>query len=309
MSNPESEITFSESVNFSASKILSPVIDPLLTECGIELWIKREDLVHPVYGGNKFRKIKYNMQYARENNFDTILTFGGSYSNHIAATAFAGKQSGFRTIGIIRGEELQSSSSLLSSTLQAAKANGMHLKFISRYQYRHIYDDIFLDQLRNEFGNIYIIPEGGANSYGLLGCTEIVNEIEMDFNYICCPVGTGTTLMGIAKALNPGRVALGIEVYKNEKPSLKNLQYVKHNAGDCKHINAEIFNYSFGGYGKVPKQLEKFCSNFYNSYSICIEPVYTGKMFYGIFDLANQGFFKKGSVIIALHTGGLQYLL
>jgi 1-aminocyclopropane-1-carboxylate deaminase/D-cysteine desulfhydrase-like pyridoxal-dependent ACC family enzyme len=295
-------------VNFAASKVLCNLADSLLSEHDIELWVKREDLVHRLYGGNKFRKLRYNLQHARENNFDTILTFGGSYSNHIAATAFAGKHYGFTTIGIIRGEELYHSNSL-STTLHHAKANGMHLRFISRNQYRDINNYAFHDQLRNEFGNIYIIPEGGANLYGMQGCMEIVKEIEMEFNYICCPAGTGTTLTGIAKALKPGQIALGIEVYKNENPAVENLQYLKQSWEDDKLSNAEIFNYSFGGYGKVTSLLQDFCNQFYESYDICIEPVYSGKMFYGIFDLVKQGYFKRGSVIIAIHTGGLQYLL
>lgn len=280
----------------------------MISSLNINLLVKREDLVHPLYGGNKFRKLKYNLAYARENNFETLLTFGGAFSNHIAATAFAGKEFGFKTIGIIRGDELNNSNATLSKTLRDASANGMTFKFVSREEYNRKYDDDYLTELQKEYNNTYIIPEGGSNPLAIKGCKEIVDEIEIDFDYIVCPVGTSTTLIGIASGLKPHQTALGIEVYKNKVPSIKNLEYLKHHPMDVENLKIEIVNYSFGGYSKSTVELDLFCKKFYERNQIIIEPIYTGKMFFGIFDLIQKGFFKKDSTIIAVHTGGLQYL-
>ncbi|MEO8146402.1 MAG: pyridoxal-phosphate dependent enzyme [Bacteroidia bacterium] len=300
-------------MNFEVAKVLNKINDPMFSDREITLYVKREDLVHPVYGGNKFRKLKYNLIYARENNFDTLWTFGGAFSNHIAATAYAGKKLGVKTIGVIRGDELKPSDEKLSKTLREAKANGMQLKFISRSDYKRKYDDDFLNELRNEFGNAYIIPEGGSNEFALQGCREIVDDIEIDFDYIICPVGTGTTLLGIASGLKPYQTAVGIEVYKNENPQEENLEFLKHHPLEIKNYKLRpdsyrVENYSFGGYGKSTPELDTFCKDFSTNHNITIEPVYTGKMFYGIFDLVKQGYFPKASIIVAIHTGGLQYI-
>lgn len=280
----------------------------MFSKWDLKLFAKREDLVHPVYGGNKFRKLKYNLGYARENNFDTLLTFGGAFSNHIAATAFAGKEFGFKTIGIIRGDELTDAAANLSKTLTEGVANGMTLKFVSRAEYNRKYEADYLTELQAAYPNAYIIPEGGSNPLAVKGCKEIVDDIEIEFDYIVCAVGTGTTLIGIASGLKPHQNALGIEVYKNKNPELENLEYAKQYPLSVQNLNCKIANYSFGSYGKSTAALDAFCKDFYLKHQITIEPIYTGKMFYGIYDLIKQGYFKTGSTIIAVHTGGLQYL-
>ncbi len=289
---------------------LNKINDTVLNNRGIELFIKRDDTVHLQYGGNKFRKLKYNLEFARQKNYDTLITFGGAFSNHIAATAYAGKQFNFKTIGIIRGEELKNAE--LSKTLQQAKANGMQLEFVSRSDYNRKFDADYLNELSAKFNNPYIIAEGGCNHLGMMGCSEILSEIDVEFDYVICPVGTGTTFLGIASALKPHQQALGIEVYKNNSSGITSLTYARNFPEDTSRLIAgksiEIFNYSFNGFGKSTPELDAFCKSFSHKNDIPVEPVYTGKMFYGIYDLSAKGYFKNPSRIVAIHTGGLQYL-
>ena len=183
---------------------LQKLESPLLTEANIHLYIKRDDLIHPCFGGNKWRKLKYNLNYAREHGFDTLLTFGGAWSNHVYATAAAGKQFGFNTIGIIRGEK----QTPLNPTLSFAEKCGMQLHYVSRSQYRHRHEAGFLDETRKKFGNVYILPEGGSNELAISGCKEIVKEINNEletFDVICCACGTGSTMAGIIDAISTGK--------------------------------------------------------------------------------------------------------
>lgn len=283
------------------SKILTPLTDPELEKYGVLVYVKREDLVHPLVGGNKFRKLKYNFEKAKVENKNTIVTFGGPYSNHIAATAFTGKKHGLKTIGIIRGEKTFP----LNSTLQRATDNGMELFFTDRATYctKEIAVEIALKN--KEKANCYIIPEGGSNDEGYKGCCEITSEISIDFDYICCPCGTGTTLAGIASELKQHQKAIGFSVLKNNYSLAKSVQaFLKKYP-----IEPHIFNdYHFGGYAKSNDELDKFIKQFNELNHIQIEPVYTGKMFYGIYDLIKKGFFKEKEIVIAIHTGGLQYL-
>lgn len=283
----------------------------LFKKADVNVIVKRDDLAHPIYGGNKFRKLKYNIEFIKQYQVKKVLTFGGAFSNHIAAMAYAGNKFGFQTIGIIRGDELNSQKMQViqhNKTLRQAEEHGMIINFASRENYKRKYDTDYWEELKNEFGDVLIIPKGGSNELALKGCNEIVSEIETEFNYIITPVGTGTTLIGIAQTLKPHQKAIGIEVYKNKLLAVEHLEYLKHQKPSLDFNKIILKNYAFKGYGKSDEVLNAFCDSFSKEYLIPIEPIYTGKMFFGLFDLVEKGFFEKGSNIIALHTGGLQYI-
>ncbi|MDX1471468.1 MAG: pyridoxal-phosphate dependent enzyme, partial [Flavobacteriaceae bacterium] len=257
------------------------------------------DLLHPEISGNKYRKLKYNLEKAKSDNHDTILTFGGAYSNHVAAVAAAGKVEGFKTIGIIRGEEL-SSKIEENPTLKYAQENGMELRFVSREVYKQKSSKKFLAKIKQEFGEVYILPEGGTNKLAIVGCEEILDNSLTNFNYICCPVGTGGTVAGIINCSKPRQQVLGFSALKGD--------FLKSEIGNF--VNKDnwklITDYHFGGYAKMSEGLIQFINEFNKKFSIQLDPIYTGKMFYGIFDLAEKGYFEDGSQILAIHTGGLQ---
>jgi 1-aminocyclopropane-1-carboxylate deaminase len=284
---------------------LEEVNDPFLKEKKISLLIKREDLNHPHMSGNKWHKLKYNIQEAQKQGKDTILTFGGAYSNHIYSVAAAGKIFNFNTIGIIRGEEHKP----LNPTLSFAKENGMQFYYLDRESYRKKNSHEICDRLKKNFGDFYLLPEGGTNELAVKGCSEIIEKISVDYDYICCPCGTGGTLAGLVTGLNGDRFALGFAVLKGASFLKENVNTllkssVKH------HLNNWDINldYHFGGYAKFNKQLLEFIESFSSLTRIQVEPIYTGKMLFGIYDLIANGFFKEGSRIVAIHTGGLQGL-
>ena len=281
---------------------LQQVIEPFLDEKGIRLFMLRTDQNHPEISGNKLYKLKYNLIAAREQKKDTILTFGGAFSNHIAATAAAGKEYGFKTIGIIRGEE----SSMNNPTLSLAKTNGMHLHFVSRELYRN--KAALLEYTEATFGkDIYIVPEGGSNTEGVKGCMEITSSISIPFDIICCACGTGATLSGIILSLKEGQKALGFQVLKAEnyiQQEVKNwLERFAQQDKNNWQINEE---FHFGGYAKTSPELSAFIKTFQKKHQIPLDHVYTAKMMYGIMELIKNDHFPKNSTIIAVHTGGLQ---
>src|SRR5690606_20110781 len=267
----------------------------------IELYIKREDVLHDEISGNKFRKLKYNLIEAKKIGFTKLLTFGGAYSNHIAAVAAAGRDFGFETIGIIRGEEL-ADKFLDNSTLKKASENGMQFKFVSRTQYRDKNNAAFLDQLKNKFGDFYLIPEGGTNEFAVKGCEEILTEEDKMFDFICCAVGTGGTISGIINSLQPHQKALGFPALKGDFLFDEIRKYAKNDRWDL------ITDYHFRGYAKINEQLKQFMDQFYKKYLITLDPVYTSKLTFGVIDLISKGYFKPYSKILLIHTGGLQGL-
>ena len=284
-------------MNFKLNSRNLPVIFSLIKD--VTLTIKREDEIHPEISGNKYRKLKYNLIAAKEQGLETLLTFGGAYSNHIAATASAGLEFGFKTIGIIRGDELADKVSG-NSTLSFAQKCGMELKFISRKEYREKSSPEFIASLKKEFGYIYILPEGGTNDLAIKGCEEILTENDEDFDYICTPVGTGGTIAGIINSTNPNQKVVGFSSLKGD--------FLK---GEIAKLTTKgnwelITDYHFGGYGKINEELITFINNFKEETKIPLDPVYTGKMIYGLVDLMKRDKFKKGSKILAIHTGGLQ---
>ncbi len=271
----------------------------VLSNASVKLFIKREDLIHPFVSGNKFRKLKYNLIEARNQNHKTLLTFGGAYSNHIAAVAFAGKENGFKTIGVVRGDELGSKISQ-NPTLKFCQDNGMEFVFVSREHYRLKNTEDFISCLKNDFGNFYLIPEGGTNDLAIRGCEEILTMEDKKYNYICCALGTGGTIAGIINSSSSQQQVLGF-------PSLKG-DFIKEDIRKlAKNENWELISeYHFGGYGKVSSELIEFINDFYKKYFIPLDPIYTGKMVFGIIDLISKNYFPQNSKILLIHTGGIQ---
>ncbi len=270
---------------------------------GNRFYIKREDKFHHAISGNKWRKLKYNLIEAKRQGKETLLTFGGAYSNHIYATASAGNLFGFKTIGLIRGEEHLP----LNPTLTFAKEIGMEIHYVNRSDYRKRYDNDFIEKIYEQFGDVYLIPEGGTNLLALKGAKEIVDDIEIDFDYICSACGTGGTIAGIISGLDNHKYAIGFPVLKGASFLERNItKLIKDFTGkEFNNWHLEL-NYHFGGYAKIKAELINFIEEFETLNGIKLDPVYTGKMMYGIFDLERKGYFKKGSTIIAIHTGGLQ---
>ena len=275
------------------------------TEClpaqknGITVAIRREDLIHPFVSGNKFRKLKYNLLQAKIENQDTLLTFGGAFSNHIAAVAFAGKENNFKTIGIIRGDELRDKIQE-NPTLKFAQENGMQFEFVSRSDYSDKEKPEFIDQLKQKFGSFYLIPEGGTNDLAIKGCEEILTLEDSQFDYICCAVGTGGTISGLINSALPNQKVLGFPALKGDFLQEEICKFAKTDNWQL------ITDYHFGGYGKVNLELINFINNFSESNKIPLDPVYTSKMAFGILDLIDKNYFPANSKILMIHTGGLQ---
>ena len=279
--------------------LLTRVTDPLLNQQQIELWLKRDDLLHPIISGNKWRKLKYILQHALSIGADTIISMGGAYSNYLHALAYTGKLLNISTVAYVRGER----PNFLNPTLKDLEAWGMQLKFISRSSYRELRH---FESLPEQKSNQYWLPEGGALKYALQGVAEILQEIDINFDTLCVPCGTGTTLAGIMSAAPYDTNSLGFS-------ALKAKHFLEHNVikllpdfstNFCQwSIN---YDYHFGGFAKTSPELLEFINSFEHQTGIELESVYTGKMMYGIYALIEQGFFTRGQRIIAVHTGGLQ---
>lgn len=265
----------------------------------ISLYMKREDLLHPHISGNKYRKLKYNLIRAEEEGQKTLLTFGGAFSNHILAVAAAGKEYGFKTIGVIRGEELLSKIGD-NPTLQQASDLGMEFEFADRDDYRKKGSPEFIERLHEKFGDFYLIPEGGTNDLAVKGCEEILTDDDAEFDYICASVGTGGTISGLINCSKPRQQVLGFPALKGEFLREDICKFAAKPNWDL------ITDYHFGGYGKVSEQLIRFINEFYEQHKIILDPIYTGKMVFGVIDLVKKGYFPKNSKILMVHTGGLQ---
>lgn len=264
-----------------------------------QLFIKPDYLNHPFISGNKYRKLKYNILEAQRFQKTRLLTFGGAYSNHIAAVAAAGSEFGFKTIGVIRGEEL-SNKIPDNPTMTFAKKQGMEFYFVSREAYRLKATKNFIDDLTSRFGEFYLIPEGGTNQLAIKGCEEILTETDKTFDYICCAVGTGGTISGLINSSFPQQKILGFPALKGDFLKEEISKFATNSNWDL------IPGYHFGGYAKINAELISFINEFKSQYGIPLDPVYTGKMMFGIFDLLGQGYFPEGAKILAIHTGGLQ---
>ena len=260
--------------------------------------IKRLDLIHPQISGNKFFKLKYNLLAARQQGFEKVLTFGGAYSNHIAATAFAAHKFGFQSLGMIRGEELAQRP--FNPTLATAQQFGMQLEFISRNAYRQKDQPDFLQHLQQQYPDFYLIPEGGTNALAVQGCREILTAEDTQFDLICCAVGTGGTLAGLIEASQQHQQLLGFSALKGD--------FLTHEVAQLttKRNWRILDNYCCGGYAKTTPELIQFIQSFEQRYNIPLEQVYTGKMLRGIFDLIDQDKIGPDQKILLIHTGGLQ---
>ncbi|WP_091507820.1 1-aminocyclopropane-1-carboxylate deaminase/D-cysteine desulfhydrase [Flexibacter flexilis] len=297
----------------------SPLVrleDEYTSAAGVALYLKREDLIHQQISGNKYRKLFYNLHQARAEGKQTLLTFGGAYSNHIYATAAAGYLHGFQTIGVIRGEATEP----LNETLAFAQAAGMRLHYASREAYRHKTEAEFIEKLRHEFGDFYLVPEGGSNAFAVRGCEQIISELEQEFDYVACACGTGGTLAGLVVGLlqqNKKANVLGVPVlkgadflYQDIAKLLADYQQVyniDYNLPQAAAARFELFlDYHFGGYAKRNQDLDKFIVWFQAKHDVPIEFVYTGKILFGIYDLIKKEYIRKGQKVVIIHTGGLR---
>ena len=281
------------------------IFDPLINHTGVRLLVKREDLNHPYLSGNKWHKLKHNLVTANKQGFDTILTFGGAYSNNIYSLAAAGKLFGFKTVGLIRGNERLP----LNPTLTFAIESGMKIHFIDRVSYRKRNSNSFVNSLKDKYGKIYIIPEGGTNKLGVKGAGDILLNVTDKYDYLSCACGTGGTLAGLITALAGKAQVLGFSVLKDGKFLIGDVKKLVFQASGKNYDNWNInLDYHFGGYAKINLELIQFIQTFEKNNNIPIEPIYTGKLFYGIYKLIQTGYFNKGETILAIHTGGLQGL-
>ena len=319
------ELTFKPS-------ILTKIEDPLLDQYQIELWMKRDDLLHPVISGNKWRKLKFILDHALSSGADTLISMGGAYSNHLHALAYAGNALGLKTTGLIRGERPET----LTPTLYDMQNWGMELKFVSRSDYRLLRQYKGSHDLPGLKPRQYWLPEGGAQALALKGVAELVNEIDVAYDILCAPCGTGATLAGIIDAAPEQVSVMGFAALKNavflqtdveallprpETPhsmqaTTPDLRGFKNLVGLNPAINEKLprpcnnwrinLDYHFGGFAKTTAELMAFIADFEHKTGIPLEPVYTGKMMYALFDLITKHTFKPGQRIIAVHTGGLQ---
>ena len=264
-----------------------------------QIFLKPEFRIHPIVSGNKFRKLKYNLEHYHQCHFNGVLTFGGAYSNHIAATAAVGKALNIPTIGIIRGQELAQKLEL-NPTLDYAKSCGMDLKFITRELYQQKDTAKFLKQLNETYPNVYILPEGGTNALAVQGCEEILTAQDQSYDIICCAVGTGGTISGIINSSLSSQKIIGFPALKGSFLSQDICKFATKNNWELSH------DYHFGGYAKVNPKLIEFMNSFKRNFGIPLDPIYTAKMMYGIFDLIEKGSISKTAKILAIHTGGLQ---
>jgi len=268
---------------------------------GVEVSVLREDLIHPQVSGNKFRKIKYNLLEAKKQNFKTLLTFGGAYSNHIAAVAAAGQLMNFKTIGVIRGDELATKIEE-NPTLSFAKQCGMDFLFVSRSDYRTKNTVLFEEMLHSHFGEFYLIPEGGANHLAIKGCEEILYYACKPFDVIAVSVGTGGTIAGVINSSFDYQKVLGF-------PALKGgflYEDIRKFAVETKTNWTLVTDYHFGGYADFDERLIDFINSFKSQAKIALDPIYTGKMMFGLTDMIQQKKMSFGTRVLAIHTGGLQ---
>ena len=274
--------------------------DPLFDEKQLQLFIKRDDQIHPFISGNKWRKLKYILRKAEFENKDHLVTFGGAWSNHLLATACAAAKFGFKSTGIVRGEPIN------NELLTLCRLFGMHLEFTDRTSYRNkpaLFYKYFADDPK-----AFFIGEGGACAEAVEGCSELVDELNQEYNYLFCACGTGITAAGIINGLD----RLNYKTIFHGVPVLKNAGFLKDDI--TVYLNKDVdfklhLDYHFGGYAKTSVELIRFIKGFSASTGILLDPVYTGKLLFAVYDLVKKDYFKPGSTILVIHTGGLFGLL
>ena len=275
--------------------------NPVFEKKNIKLQLARLDKIHPVISGNKLFKLHYFIDEAMQSNHKTMVSFGGAYSNHLVAIAFAGKESGLKSIGIVRGEEPKN----LSHTLQQCLQYGMQLQFITRNEYKNTGQPDFINNLKLKYGDFTLVPEGGYHPLGAAGASLIIDLLkDKNATHICTATGTATTLAGLLLKAQQSQQVITVPVIKNMNDIEERLFYLINKK---KHNNLQIFDgYHFGGYAKKTEELINFMNVFYTNYGVPTDFVYTAKMMYAILDKINNNFFPAGSSIVCLHTGGLQ---
>lgn len=279
--------------------LLTAIADPLLAERQVELWLKRDDLLHPIVSGNKWRKLKYILADALALQAHTLVSMGGAFSNHLHALAYVGMALGLRTVGYVRGEQMQA----LTPTLRDCRDWGMELRFVTRGDYR------LLRQYREPFAlpdiqpGQYWLPEGGAQTLALQGVAEAVEEIAIPFDTLCLPCGSGATLAGCLAALDGGKQVIGFAALKHAEFLTRDVAALAPKSYGNWRIEQR---YHCGGFAKTTPALLAFIRAFEAAHAVPLEPVYSGKMLYGLYDMIAEGCFAPGSRIVALHTGGLQ---
>ncbi|WP_294199038.1 1-aminocyclopropane-1-carboxylate deaminase/D-cysteine desulfhydrase [uncultured Chryseobacterium sp.] len=274
-----------------------PIVEIPL-ENKVKLFMKREDLIHPQISGNKYWKLFFNINYYLDKSPEKpyIITFGGAFSNHIAAVSAVGNLAGIPTLGIIRGEELKDKWRD-NPTLLFAKRNGMNLQFVTREEYRH--KEKLTGFLQKEFPEALTVPEGGTNEDAVAGVKMMLNDETKDFDYLCTAVGTGGTVAGISEYCGDNQNVIGFKVVNDDSLEQKIRELTSKK-------NFSLIDSSFGGYGKIKDENIRFINDFKEKYSIPLEPVYTGKMMQKVFELIEDGFFPEDSRVLCFHTGGLQ---
>lgn len=270
----------------------------------MDVLVKRDDLIHPVVSGNKWRKLKYIVEHANELGFTHLISMGGPHSNHLHALAYLGKQMGFRTTGIVRGHH-----KFLSPTLRDISEWGMDLEFVSRESFRELRTHRNYNAQPGLIRDGYWIPEGGYNPLALHGIADMVAELTEPYDIIVAPCGTGSTLAGMIRAVPVNTQVTGFSALKGDGYIEREVQALLAASGGPPKQGVEwcvTYDYHCGGFAKTKPELEEFVAQFESEFGFQVDPVYTGKMFYGLFDLIESNAFDRGSRIIAVHTGGLQ---
>ena len=286
-------------VNLNIPSPIAEIKSDLISKKKLKVYVKREDLIHPIISGNKWRKLKYNFELIKKNKIKEVLSFGGAYSNHLHALSWYANTQKIKSIGIVRGNE----SDELNSTLSFCKKNNMDLYYLDRDIYRiNKYSNNLINDLNKKYKNIYMIPEGGCNYLGIKGCEEILFEEDEKFDFICASFGTGCTSAGIINSLRKNEYFLAFSSLKGGERMRENISKMCNHSKNWQIIS----NYHFGGFARKNKELDLFIQNFYLKHKIILDPVYTAKLFFGIFDLISNNYFKTNSKILIIHTGGLQ---
>ncbi|MDX1353465.1 MAG: pyridoxal-phosphate dependent enzyme [Thiomicrorhabdus sp.] len=305
---------------------LTRLYSSLFIQHDVQVWVKRDDQNHPLIQGNKWHKLKNNLMAAQAQGKTSLVTFGGAYSNHIAATAAAAQLYGLQAMGIIRGDELEFQPEKWSHTLKTAQQHGMQLQFASRQTYRQKNHPSYLQTLQNQYPHAYILPEGGSNELAIMGFKELMQDINRQYpewTHLFCPVGTGGTFTGLTlfsqEGINPKHNSLkkvvGVAVLKQGHYLLEQIENwlsQMQNQAQAPQIKKELTQwkllteYHDGGYGKKSQTGIDFQNEFEKEFAILLDPIYTSKAFYAFYDQLKQGLIPKGSKIILMHTGGLQ---
>jgi len=265
-----------------------------------QISVKRDDLIDPYISGNKWRKLKYILADVLANRKTHLVTFGGAYSNHLVATAACAARNQLKSTAFVRGEEVT------NEMLVLCRLFGMQLIFVDRAQYRH--KKLLFEQYFSEDQEAYFIDEGGASEAAVKGCAEVINELSIPYDYIFCAAGTGTTAAGLLRGLNAAKLPTILHVI----PVLKNGEFITKEIAAYENDVSKLqlhLNYHFGGYAKTTPELVQFIKNFTASTGLLIDPVYTAKMFYAIYDLIEKNKLEKDARILAIHTGGLMGIM